>query len=1260
MRKSALLLSLALLGACQTLSRSAATKTNQPPQQYLATAEHNAESTPTAASAGRAALATWVITGNAERTETWAQKALALDPGEPQALFARMLMSREALDDRAVAEAALTLLKKSPSSPLAEIAGYRLREVIGQSSTVDRMIESGLAEVATGSMGLDGHAALRVRETLALVRDGRNDETGALRARDAIGTPATWAVVGPLQPLRVRDFNKPSAFDDPKHVLAATYASPLGSVTPRVFQTPEGGLDLDPDPWRADIYEALTDVDAKQGGEYLVALRGASAATVFVDGVPVTQRLPLPTRPADRVWGRVELPAGQHRLRVHFARVDAGWVAVQVARADGSPSDLTFTAPTPGGSVPAATAHALPARSWGAIAAVDRVIASGLSPVDRFLRLQQIVLDDPDAARGELTGLLEAAGESPVVRALRADLTSGDPDMPRADATARITQDLDAILKVNAADARALLGRFQQERNDKRYDEASARMARLVAVVGENQPHILLERARFALERDNAAEARRFANAALQADPDRCEAVAFRVDLARRDGEIQKTDELMPKLLACPGGLNSNVLYLRSRMKVSESVPLLQRMLARNPTSAAAHRALADALFALGDQNGAETALAPISVTWPHETESFKRLAGYRELNGKMEDARDLMHKVAALDGADLTIQRALALDEHREVLGWAARDGLATIAAYKDADFRSDAPAVQVLDLGALEVQPDGSSLERVQSIVQVLNKRGIDQFGEVTIPGDAVPLFVRTIKADGRVLDAELIAGKESISLPNLEPGDFIEYAFVRASPARQAAVPGWAGGQFLFRGDDVPFFESTYSIRAPAALGMEVDSEHIDPPPKVERSGDQLTLTWTNRRADAYLREPMPVPDPEVLPWLEAGSGAGEEAVIGQAADFLPLKARTSNVLTDFVRGTEALPPVQRVQTIVDRIRDRVKGESPSMEFGDSASTVLIRGRGNRMLVLKAALAAAGIPSHFVLARPFNEYPHAYRFPHSGTYHAAILRIEPPGAAPIWMDFSLRLAPLGHIPAPLSGAEAYVIPNSATEIVQRITLPAVSPEDDRTDSTMELTADESGTVTGTIVQRAYGFDAAALRFRLEQINATELRKAQERALSRTFHGLTLTNFAVEDSGKPEDPVVVKSTIKVPDFTNHGGGTRSLAANFGPVYLGPRFVNRAERKTPLLISVDDLSRTHVTLKLPANAQIQVPAPVDLDTPFGRYRSTWKLEQGTLSMDEELLMRRGRIVPTQYPAFKSFAAGVDAAQSREIPLAAR
>ena len=314
---------------------------------------------------------------------------------------------------------------------------------------------------------------------------------------------------------------------------------------------------------------------------------------------------------------------------------------------------------------------------------------------------------------------------------------------------------------------------------------------------------------------------------------------------------------------------------------------------------------------------------------------------------------------------------------------------------------------------------------MERIQSIIQVLDKRGIDQYGEVSIPGDAVPLIVRTIKSDGHILDAEAVPGKETISASNLEPGDFVEYVFLRAAGPRQAGVPGWAGGQFFFRGDEIPFFESTYVVRAPTSLGLELDSEHLDPPARLERSGDTVTMTYTRHGAEPYLREPLSVTDPEVLPWVEAGYGAGQDAIVAQAADFLPLKARTSSAVENFVRGISDLPPSERVRAVVDRIRDRVRGDSSSMDFGDSVAAILTRGRGNRMLVLKVALDAVGIPSHVVFARPYNEYQHSFRFPHGGTFHIALLRIEasqlrhPCGwISPGW------LAPLNRIPSTVSG--------------------------------------------------------------------------------------------------------------------------------------------------------------------------------------------------------------------------------------------
>jgi tetratricopeptide (TPR) repeat protein len=1254
-RSSFVLTGLLLTTACATLPKSAPGKSAE--TLDLNHFEKTAEQDSTPAAAGRAALTVWIITGDAGRAERWVKKALQADAGEPQALYTRILIAREALDDKTVTESAVAILQRSPGSPFAELAVARLREVVNQSPALDKIIGDTLAGLDTGSLKLEGHAAFRARELLSGLREGHNDDAGLLRSHQAQGVPTEWSVIGPIQANRLRDFDRPTAFDDARLPLAGTYGSVIGGTHTRKFQTPAGILDMEPETWRADIFEALSDVTAKEGGEYLISFRGTNEATVFLDGIAVLRRQPLPARPPERSWAVVELPAGKHRLRVKFGRVDAGWFALALARSDGAPADLSFIAAPIRAVPPPVTAEARPSDPWGINATPA---GEAESPVDRFLSIQQNALDSSEVAREQLSRLQKEFADSSTLRGLDADLATTDPDLPRANMVARVTQDLEAVLKATPTDARALIGRFQQERSEKRYDEAEARLRALVEVVSPNNARVLLDRARFALDRGDASQARSLADASLKADPDRCDSLAFRADLARRDGEVARSESLVPRLGTCPGGLVAMTTYLRSRLKIAESIPYLERLLARTPASAAARRSLADAYFATGKADAAAEVLDPLEDLWPHENDPIKRQAAYRELEGDPKDARHLFEKALSVEGGDLTVARSLALDKHGDILDWAARDGLATIDAFKKSSFHPSASAIQVLDLGALEIQADGSSLERVQSIVQVLDKKGINQHGEVNIPGDAQALMVRTVKADGKILDAEIINGKDSISLPNLEPGDFVEYAFVRAAGPRPASTPGWQGGQFMFAGEDVPFFESTYLVRAPASIGMELDSDHLEPAAKVEKDGNTVTMTYTRHGSDAYVREPMPVSDAEVLPWLEVGAGAGQEPALQQYGDWVPLRTRVTPAIREFVQGTATLPPVERVKTIVDRLRTQVKGESSSMDFGDSASTVLQRTRGNRLLVLKAALAAVGVSSHLVFARPFTEYPHGFRFPHAGAYRAAVLRIDVPDQPPMWMDFTLRSAPLNQLPAILSEQEAFVLPNNASETVQRIKLPAISPEDDRTDTSMDLSVDADGTLTGVISQTAYGFDAAALRWRVEQVNATELRKQQERLLSRTFQGLTLVDFKIEDSGVPGTSVVARSTIKVPRFTNRGSGTPAIFANFGPYYLGPRFIRTGERRTPLLVPVDDLNRTTVTLKLAAQQTVKLPEPTTIDTPFGRYSATWTLKGDQLSLSEELLLRRGRVQPGDYAAFKAFAAAVDGAQNRQITLAAR
>ena len=67
------------------------------------------------------------------------------------------------------------------------------------------------------------------------------------------------------------------------------------------------------------------------------------------------------------------------------------------------------------------------------------------------------------------------------------------------------------------------------------------------------------------------------------------------------------------------------------------------------------------------------------------------------------------------------------------------------------------------------------------VHRITRPLNKAGITRYGEVTLSRGADLLELRTIKANGEIIEPELDQQKPTISMPALEPGDAIEEEYV-----------------------------------------------------------------------------------------------------------------------------------------------------------------------------------------------------------------------------------------------------------------------------------------------------------------------------------------------------------------------------------------------------------------------------------------------------------------------------------------------
>ncbi len=558
------------------------------------------------------------------------------------------------------------------------------------------------------------------------------------------------------------------------------------------------------------------------------------------------------------------------------------------------------------------------------------------------------------------------------------------------------------------------------------------------------------------------------------------------------------------------------------------------------------------------------------------------------------------------------------------------------------------------VLDFGAVEVHPGGAYTERVHTVVEARDQRAVDRVGEVTVPEGGELILARTVKRGGAVLHAEAPLGdKRTLSLPGLEPGDFAEWEWLRTVPARGPAVPGFAADPFFFQAD-MPLWRSTYVVRAPVAVGLELDAHHMTAEAP-RREGDDLRVRVTREDVPPRLPEPNAPGDEEALPFVQAGAGPGQEALaraMGDALLDLFRPTREIAALAEAIRA--AVPEGARregalVRTAYRRVAKLVQGEGG---FDESAGSILSRGRGNRTVLLKAVLDALGVRARLALVRDFRSDPAPYRFPRLDRGAYAVLRVEQASGA-IWLDPTLRETPFGLLPPAVRGMEALVLPEPGEEVVRART--PVDAGSDRRRTVLQVTVDEGGGAVVEGCDEYLGIEGAALRAGLARIDAAARRQAAAQALARSFRAPSLIELRVEGEEEPEAPLVVRWRLRVERWARLEPGRALVDTALFPARLAARFLQLPERQERLLVASDERTELEATVRLPAGWRAQAQPTIDVAGPHGAYRREERAEGNGLVRRDAFQLRAGRIDPSAYATWAAFARAVDEAQERPM-----
>lgn len=1171
---------------------------------------------------------------------------------DPVGVAGQLELSRRALAVEQRARLAGRLALLDPQGPLGRVGAHTLLDLVGQSAQLDTLLSESAAKVLAAAPSAS--VAFLCRTVIARVATLSRREGWEARFLEN-GTVTRYALAGPFGALRSLQFGDRFP-PEVEGTLAAHYPSPVGEVRTRPIDFPSGEVRLYGEPDRGDIFYLASDLTLK-GGAYVLLTVGTTAHALFLDGQQALVREPGSLEGGQHV-AAATLSPGDHRLLLKLSRAGGGQVAVFVLRADGAAEELharPSSGPVPPGAVATLEpgAKPIPVDAAGLQAALAPILGDRTA---RFVAARDALPRDLEGTKALLAGIEPFPQTAPWLL-LRAQVTLSDPSLPDRTARGRAGRDLEAATSKDPGDAAGWLLRAGQARDGERLDDAQLFLAKAEAVTRSSV--VALNQARLAVARGLDGPADVAARHALELLPGDCDALELRYELARHRDAVAEADALNRELLSCPHGLENAAEHSRARADLAAAARVQQTRLEREPSSWRTAVDLVHVLVSAKRYADAEKVLTAQQALWPRNAELHKRLAELKTLAG--DDAGALAEKKAALllDGADLGLRRQLALAQGHDLLDQFAVEGRALIAEYEKAprpEGAESASSAYVLDLAGIEVQPDGTQLERIHTLAQALDQRGIPQLAEPHLPAGAVPLKLQTIKKDGRVLEPEALGDKEGVSLPNVQVGDYVEVEYLAATPPRSPAEPGWASVPFYFRIADAPLYRSTYTVEAPAGTPVKVDAHNMEAPaPKVVDG--KVVVHHEAKRVPLFIPEPGAPHGNEYMPFMQVGVGAGGTDVLWPFADSVVGRDAVTLEVAQFARSAVGEKVgVDAVAALFAAVSERIKGEDN--DINDRAAMTLARERGSRLWLLKAALKALNIPAHVALVRPLSADPAPYLFPNSDLFTYPVLHVEPPGAQPLWLDPSVRFGPFDELPEQVAGErEAVLLPGPGEKELRLVRTPPGKPPTPKTVK-LHLSLSPEGDVQGDGEETYAGFDAAFLRQALERYDASQRKQAVEVALARSFRGAALDRLEVVGEPKVGAPTTLRYHFTSPHFARAEGARLLLSTPIFPAALGQRYVALAARTTPLLLAGSEASATEIRIDVPAGFRATgLGTPASITTPFGLYQRVARVEGATLIVDEQARLNNGRISPQAYPDFVRFTAAVDQAQQQQLEL---
>jgi len=1216
-------------------------------------------------------------------------EAVRSQPQNPWARYGLCVMDEIKGDFDSVLTNSLAICESSPSHPLATLAVFNLRDLFGQvghfNDRVQAPLKALLAEKRSRSVQLDEIC----REILFATSQSRGDDRQLRRFVREGGYVASWRIVGPFGEFPNLSFLSRWQPESDRF-LRSRYIVGDRVLKPRSYSAEYGHLRPH---WVTEgVYYAEAFLRSPSRREVLFRISSYSSVELFLNNHRIYTKDAIRSFRPVTEYVKSHLSPGYNRLLLKFlvgtTAFYRGDIPYKGLRSGCAVSDLSAMSPAVQVfRYPYGAADFSVSRSRQRWTQAKQVQHSECEP-EAFVYFSSLLAGNPQdplasgicgilrSVQGDFQGarrfLLSAVEHAPSCSYFNYVLGMVVRDDPALPMQIRQSEAGAAFRSALEAAGTFPLALFQTALLDLQENKELEAIDTLNQCIAESPGFLSWHETLYALykKKEWHDEQHRELQRIIELRVETCVAYHLAEEYYRTTKQYDRLGEAVEKLQKTHVNPEFLARYCSESGRNEEAIAEYLKLKAAQPHKEHIRRTLAELFERSGRWGEAERELREGMKLFPKELWFLKELAELKGYTGRSREERRTWDRVLRENPVDRDARRALE--------AYGVKDLLDDFDIASEPHVHSDGvraryagvSSAMIIDQAVEEIYPNCSSRQKTHQLILLNDKKAIDQWGEVNVPGEEI-LELRTLKGDGTIVEPEHPhEGKATISMGGLQEGDFIELKYITRTPVSSERPRRYLGQRFFFQSVEVPMELSQYIVVAPEEMKLEYEQVNFSQPPLVTRKDGKKTYKWEVRDVSAIPREPLAAPETEFLPFVRVGVNYDEDAEILAYLDHNVAMTR----VTDEVREITAKviadcpdDPESRARAIYSFVNREVRGGGGSPYLIRSASETLADRRGDRLSLAKAMLDAAGIESRMLVVRE-ELSPESKVFP--GPFAAALLAVlDSEGRYVLYLDFSSRYLPFGYVVSSLQGGTAVPLEDFSCsdfglcdrkENLRRkaFAVPRFPMAQNREERALDASVADDGSIQGTQVLHYTGDGGASLRASLMTAEAYQVRDFIEGMANVAFRAASLTYHKVDNLSDPEKPLLIEYGFRAPNFARVVGNEMLLDQWLPPLRLGARFATLGARKTPLQISRDFNTRFRGMLRLPSRAERSAgPPPLDLETDFGFYHLRVAKLDSSIHIEGDFHLKAQRISPQDYPRFVEFCHAVDAAERKEIRI---